>query len=338
LKGDDINAYLFNFPDDCWHNLDLPHDWSIEGPFDPKWASGTGYLPGGIGWYRKHFTLDKFYAGKKVFVYFEGVYSNSEVWINDISLGKRPNGYISFYYEISNHIRFGSDNVIAVKVDHTKYADSRWYTGSGIYRNVKIIVTEPLYFKPWGVYTQARAEELDRGLLEIEVTLVNDTSTISNVAVKNELFCNGKMVGESEQKVTIDNESETIVRGKIDVLNPHLWDVNNPELYVLISSIIDGEQVIDSVETNIGFRNIRFDSNLGFFLNNRNMKLKGICMHHDAGCLGAAVPIDVLTRRLEILKELGCNAIRTSHNAFSPDFYRMLFLPYMRRKRISSDR
>lgn len=323
MKGDATNAYHFNFADDNWRNLDLPHDWSIEGPFDSKWASGTGYLPGGIGWYRKHFILDRIYEGKKVFVYFEGVYNNSEVWINGVSLGKRPNGYISFYYDMSEHIRFGSDNVIAVKVDHTKYADSRWYTGSGIYRNIKLIVTEPLYIKPWGVYTQARAEDLDHGLLDVEVTLVNDTSTNSNVALRNELFYNGKMVGDFAQKVTIDKESEAVVRGNIVVLNPNLWDVNDPELYVLVSSILDGEQVIDSVKTTIGFRNIRFDSKLGFFLNERNMKLKGICIHHDAGCLGAAVPIDVLARRLEILKELGCNAIRTSHNAFSPDFYRL---------------
>lgn len=321
MNRDATNADQINFGDDNWRNVDLPHDWSIEGLFDSKWASGTGYLPGGIGWYRKHFTLDKVYKAKKVFVYFEGVYNNSEVWINGINLGKRPNGYISFYYDMSEHIRFGSDNVIAVKVDHTKYADSRWYTGSGIYRNVKLIITEPLYIKPWGVYTRASVEELERGLLDAEVTVVNDTSTISKVVVKCELFCDGRIVGKSEQKVTLDKESESIVRGNIEVLKPNLWDVNNPELYVLVSYVENGEKIIDSVKTNIGFRKIRFDANLGFFLNNKNMKFKGICMHHDAGCLGAAVPIDVLDRRLEILKELGCNAIRTSHNAFSPGFY-----------------
>jgi len=279
------------------------------------------YLPAGIGWYRKYFSLAKNYEGKKVLIYFEGVYNNSEVWINGVSLGKRPNGYISFHYDMSEHIRFGNDNVIAVKVDHTKYADSRWYTGSGIYRNVKLIITETFYIKPWGVYARASLEELERGLLDIEVTVVNDTSTITNVVINNELYYDGRIVGQTEQKVTIDKEGETIVRGKIEVLNPKLWDVNNPELYVLVSSIIDGVQVIDRVTTIIGFRKIRFDSNLGFFLNKKNMTLKGICMHHDAGSLGAAVPLDVLDRRLEVLKELGCNAIRTSHNAFSPEFY-----------------
>ena len=321
MKGDPPNAYQFDFTDDQWRSLDLPHDWSIEGPFDSKWASGTGYLPAGIGWYRKHFPLSKKYEGKKVFIYFEGVYNNSEVWINGVSLGTRPNGYISFCYDISEHIRFGSDNVIAVKVDHTKYADSRWYTGSGIYRNVKLIITETVFIKPWGVYARASLEELERGLLDIEVTVVNDTSTVTNVVINNELYYDGRIVGQTEQKVTIDKEAKSVIRGNVEVLNPKLWDVNNPELYVLVSSIIDGDQIRDSVTTNIGFRNIRFDSNLGFFLNNKNIKLKGICMHHDAGCLGAAVPRDVLDRRLEILKELGCNAIRTSHNAFSPEFY-----------------
>ncbi len=323
LKGDAVDAHQFDFSDDNWRKIDLPHDWSVEGPFDSKWASGTGYLPAGIGWYRKHFTLAKNNEGKKVFIYFEGVYNNSEVWINGVSLGKRPNGYISFHYDMSEHIRFGSDNIIAVKVDHTKYADSRWYTGSGIYRNVKLIVTETLYINPWGVYARANVKGNDRGILEIEVSVLNDTTTDSKVNVLNELLHDGKIVGQTEETAIVKTNSEAKVRGIIKVINPNLWDVESPELYSLVSSIKDEEKVLDRVETNIGFRKIHFDSNTGFFLNGKSMKLKGICMHHDAGSLGAAVPIDVLDRRLDIVKQMGCNAIRTSHNPFSPEFYEL---------------
>lgn len=320
-KGDDSGSNKVDYIDDSWRRLDLPHDWSIEGPFDSKWASGTGYLPAGIGWYRKRFTVLESYRSRKVLIYFEGVYNNSEVWINGFSLGKRPNGYISFFYDISDHVHFGGEDVIAVRVDHAKYADSRWYTGSGIYRNVKLIITDMLYIKPWGVYARASVNGRDRGLLDIEVSVASDKSTTSKVTVICELIRNGKVIGQTEQASILEANSESIVRGKIEVNNPILWDVEDPELYTLVTSIKDEKRILDQVETNIGFREIRFDSNRGFFLNNRNIKLKGICMHHDAGCLGAAVPMDVLDRRLNVIKEMGCNAIRTSHNAFSPEFY-----------------
>ncbi|NHJ23884.1 MAG: glycoside hydrolase family 2 protein [Candidatus Lokiarchaeota archaeon] len=322
FKGDAINAYQINYNDENWREVDLPHDWSIEGPFDKKWASSTGYLPGGIGWYRKRFKIAKSDSDRRYFIYFEGVYNNSQVWINEKSLGERPNGYVSFYYEISPYINFGSENVIAVKVNHSKYADSRWYTGSGIYRNVKLIKTNAIYIKPWGVYTRPHLKS-NKGIVDFDITLKSEKATVSSITVINELYYHKEIIGQNEVSLEIKSNKELIVNGKIEVENPKVWDIDSPELYTLVSIVKDEKQVLDEVETSIGFRVLRFDAKFGFFLNGRNMKLKGICMHHDAGCLGAAVPRDVLNNRLSVLKELGCNAIRTSHNAFAPDFYEL---------------
>lgn len=320
FKGHLDNAHNSNFDDEDWNNIDLPHDWSIEGSFDKKWASGTGYLPGGIGWYRKRFTIPKNDEQKKIFIYFEGIYNNSEVWINETYLGRRPNGYVSFYYDLTPHINFGSKNYIAVRVDHSKYADSRWYTGSGIYRNVKLIKTNRIYIKPWGVYAKANLKD-NKGNIELQVKIKNEIAELSSITLINELRYNSKAVGRIENKLIIKLGEELRFTGKIEVEDPKLWDIESPELYKLVSIIKDEQDFLDQVEINIGFRDIQIDSNSGLFLNEKNVKLKGVCMHHDAGCLGAAVPKDVLNRRLNILKEMGCNAIRTSHNAFAPDFY-----------------
>ncbi len=322
FKGDVVNAHRINYNDENWRKVDLPHDWSIEGPFDKKWASGTGYLPGGIGWYRKRFKITKDDDEKRYIMYFEGIYNNSEVWINEVSLGKRPNGYISFYYDLGSYLNFREENVIAIKVDHSKYIDSRWYTGSGIYRNVKFITTNAIYVKHWGVCTQPHLMG-NKGIVDFDVSLRNEKATLSSITVINELHYNKEIIGQTEVSLEIKPNKELTVNGKIVVENLKLWDIDAPELYTLITIVKDEKQILDQVETTIGFRVLRFDAKDGFFLNGRNIKLKGICMHHDAGCLGAAVPRDVLNRRLNVLKELGCNSIRTSHNAFAPDFYEL---------------
>jgi beta-galactosidase len=322
-KGDVDGADNISFSDGSWRKLDLPHDWSIEGPFSPQWASCTGYLPAGIGWYRKSFKVPKSDQGKKVFIYFGGIYNNSEVWINGHSLGERPNGYISFYYDLTLHLNYDAENLIAVKVDHTNYADSRWYTGSGIYRDVKLIKTDSLYIKLWGVYASAKLPSENQGLLDIEVSIVNDKATASKAIVVNQLLQDDKVIGRTEQSIALGPYSESIVPGKIKVAELKLWDVDSPALYTLVSKVKTDGHVCDQMLTKVGFREVRFDANKGFFLNGRNLKLKGICMHHDAGTLGSAVPVEVLERRLDIVKEMGCNAIRTSHNPFSPEFYDM---------------
>ncbi len=302
-----------------WRLLDLPHDWSIEGPFGKEYASCTGYLPGGIGWYRRTFIVPENQKGKKVFIYFNGVYNNSEVWINGNYLGKRPNGYISFQYDLTPWILYGSENLIAVKVDHTLFGDSRWYTGSGIYRDVNLIVTDPVHIKQWGVWYTTPEISNERARLSVGVTITNGTRKGAKVKVTNTLWRDKEVAGRATGNVKVPRSGESVFNQDITIANPALWDVDDPNLYYLVTEIEAGSMK-DRTTTTVGFRTIKFDARKGFFLNGRGMKLKGICMHHDAGALGAAVPKQELSRRLDILKELGCNAIRTSHNPFSTDF------------------
>ena len=318
-KGDIANGQAPDLNDSGWRTLDLPHDWSIEGIFNKAFASSTGFLPAGTGWYRKSFQIPADEKNRKVFISFDGIYNNSEVWINGTFLGKRPNGYISFQYDLTPYIRYGKENLIAVKVDHSKYGDSRWYTGSGIYRDVKLIFTSPLHIKQWGVLAGAKDVSAEKATLNIEVSLINESGKISNVTVSNYLLCAGDTLKKATQKISMKSTSSEIVSQKMDIYGPKLWDVDNPNLYSLIT-MVKGDDILDSQSTPVGFRNIRFDADKGFFLNGRNLKLKGICMHHDAGTLGSAVPRKVIERRLDLLKEAGCNAIRTSHNPFSSDF------------------
>ena len=318
-KGDIANGQDPKLNDSAWHMLDLPHDWSIEGNFDKSYASSTAFLPGGIGWYRKSFVIPANEADRKVFISFDGIYNNSEVWINGNYLGKRPNGYISFQYDLTPFIIPGKENLIAVKVDHSKYADSRWYTGSGIYRDVKLIFTSPVHISQWGVSTATKDVSVNKATLDITVSISNESVKISDVSISNYLLSAGDTLKSISQNITMTGSSSNIISASMDIFGPKLWDIENPNLYSLVT-VVKGNSILDSQNTRIGFRNIRFDADKGFFLNGKNLKLKGICMHHDAGTLGSAVPRKVIERRLDILKEAGCNAIRTSHNPFSPDF------------------
>jgi len=318
-KGDISNGQDPNLDDRNWRALDLPHDWSIEGTFSKDYASSTAYLPAGIGWYRKSFKLPATEKNRKVFINFDGIYNNSEVWINGTWLGKRPNGYISFQYDLTQYLNPGKENLIAVKVDHTKYGDSRWYTGSGIYRDVKLIFESPLHIAQWGVFASAKDVSVNKATLDIEVSIINESGKVSDVTISNYLLFKTDTVKKISQKISMSDSSIKIITQKMEIYGPKLWDINNPDLYSLIT-VVKGADMLDTQSTPVGFRNIRFDADKGFFLNGKNLKLKGICMHHDAGTLGSAVPRQVVERRLDILKEAGCNAIRTSHNPFSSDF------------------
>jgi beta-galactosidase/beta-glucuronidase len=313
-KGDAPNAEAIKFDDNNWRSVELPHDWSIEGPFSQQWASGTGYLPGGIGWYRKHFTCPQRIQSKKVFIYFDGVYNNSEVWLNGHYLGKRPNGYIPFQYEITPYLDKKGQNVIAVKVDHTKFADSRWYTGSGIYRNVYLLASEPVKISLWGVgFTTPQITE-SNAEAKVSVSVTNASAINSPVQLRARLTDpEGRVVAEANQQITAAAKKDTETIMRVKVTRPRFWSPDHPELYNLTVSVTMKGTLIDEYKTPVGFRTIRFDSNEGFFLNGVAMKLKGVCIHHDAGALGAAVPPEVWERRLKKLKELGANAIRMSH-------------------------
>jgi beta-galactosidase len=308
--------------DSRWQSVSLPHDWSVKGRLNPSLASATGYLPGGIGWYRKNINISKENEGKKVYLYFEGVYNRSEVFINGKSLGKRPNGYISFMYDATPHIEYGKENTIAVRVDHSQSADSRWYTGSGIYRNVWLVYADPVHIAQWGVYAYSKNVSKKQATLHVETSVENGTQVKRSVIVNNELISpSGKVVAKNSSKLDIIAGKDNKLSVDLKVANPQLWDLNQPNRYKLKTTVIHNSKVIDETTTYTGFRNYTFDPNKGFALNGEWMKVKGVCIHHDAGVLGAAVPREVWKRRLQTLKDIGTNAIRTSHNPQAPDLY-----------------
>lgn len=312
-----------SFNDAEWQTVNVPHDWSIKGQLSPTLASATGYLPGGIGWYRKTLEVPANKKDQKVFLYFEGVYNRSEVFINGESLGKRPNGYISFAYDATPYIKYGEKNIISVRVDHTQSADSRWYTGSGIYRDVWLVYSNPVHISQWGVYAYPEVNK-NSGLLHIEVEVANETTSKSNVTIVNELVnAQGVLVSKSSNKVSVDAKQSGKISTEIKVSNPTLWSVDTPNLYTLKTRVLKDGKIIDETSNQTGFRKFTFDANKGFALNDKWMKMKGVCLHHDAGVLGAAVPREVWKARLNTLKELGVNAVRTSHNPQAPEFYEL---------------
>ncbi|MEO6633915.1 MAG: sugar-binding domain-containing protein, partial [Mucilaginibacter sp.] len=321
-KGDVVHGEDIGFADADWRQLNLPHDWSIEGAISKQWASGTAFLPAGIGWYRKTFVIPSSSKNKKVYIYFDGVYKNSEVWINGHYLGKRPNGFVSFQYELTRYLNFGGTNVLAVKVDHSQFADSRWYTGSGIYRNVYLITKHPLHIAQWGVVVTTPQVSASKALVNVSVTVVNGAAKNSNVTIKYKLVdADHKTIGWVTKKVNSHNSGSTVTDLSLAIANPHLWSVDDPKLYNLVVSVSADGQQTDQWQTTAGIRSIRFDANSGFYLNGENMKLKGVCLHDDAGALGVAVPKEVWYRRLKLLKDGGCNAVRMSHNPHADYFY-----------------
>lgn len=296
-----------------WRQVTLPHDWSIEGPFDSKWASGTGFLPGGIGWYKKTFQIDGYDPEQEYAIYFDGVYKNSEVWINGHYLGKRPNGFIPFQYDLTPYLK-ESGNVLLVKADHTDYADSRYYTGSGIYRNVYLLKQDPVHFAQWGVFfhTPEVSDELAEAKVAIEIEN-GETQRIPSLVELTLKDSSGTVVAEETRKLTLRPGKENYMEFDFEVSAPELWSPDAPNLYDLEVRISENGQLADYWKEKVGFRDFRFDAEEGFFLNGQNMLIKGVCIHHDAGALGAAVPKEVWRERFETIKKLGANAIRMAH-------------------------
>lgn len=320
-RGDFASAAVPAFDDSGWRKVNLPHDWSIEGPFAPEYGSGNGFAPGGIGWYRKHFTLDAAHKDQLVAVEFDGVYDYAEVWVNGHFVGGRPYGYSSFQVELTPLLKFGADdNVLAVRADHSRFADSRWYTGSGIYRHVRLRITDKLRIAHWGTYVTTPEVTEDSATVRVETTVANGSGQSSICSLQLEIVGpESRVVATATQAVTIAaGESSTFVQ-EMPLANPRLWSPESPTLYALKSRLVVDSAVVDETVTSFGVRTLRFDPDKGFFLNDKPMKIKGVCIHHDAGCLGAAVPDKVLERRLRLLKELGANAIRTSHNPPAPE-------------------
>lgn len=319
--ADDAKYKDVTLPDSTWQRRLLPHDWSIEGQLSPSLASCTGYLPGGIGWYRKHFTLTKedlqSVDKARKYIYFEGVYNRSEVYLNGQLLGKRPNGYASFMYEMTPYLKEG-DNVIAVRVDHSKYADSRWYTGSGIYRDVWMVTAPQCHLAQWGTGYKVTKLTDKVATVVVDVKVENAAAAKGNLMIKTEVVdADGKVKGSKMQAVKGDAKQDVV----LTVAAPHRWNLDDPYLYTLRTSLIENGKVIDGNEIKAGLRTLEFTPNKGFALNGKNMKVKGVCLHHDAGVLGAVVPEQVWERRLLKLKEIGVNAIRCAHNPQTPVLY-----------------
>ncbi len=306
-----------------WRTLDLPHDWSVEGTYSPDKASCTGYLPGGIGWYRKTFIVPESEKGSKVFIYFEGVYDQSEVFINGTSVGKRPNGYVSFMYDLSPYLKFGQENVISVRVDHSLDRDSRFYTGSGIYRDTYLVYASPLHLDLWGVYFKATTITDKKADVAIETSIINESQTAATIQISYEIKdpVTGKTQVTSSKSLKVEANSKASFIQNIAIANPKRWSLEQPNLYALKTVVKQDGKIIDQNEQQLGLRTLTFDANKGFALNGNWTKVKGVCIHHEAGCLGSAVPREVWKRRLTNLKEIGCNSIRLSHNPQAPAVY-----------------
>ena len=324
--GNDSAAINENYNDAKWRTLNLPHDWSIESPFlkDAPATNQGGSLPGGIGWYRKTFAVPVSSKDKSVSIEFDGVYRNSEVWINGHYLGKRPHGYISFQYDLSKYLKFGTEkNVIAVKVDNSQQPNSRWYTGSGIYRNVRLVTKNKIAFQENGIYitTQTSGRE----------SQLNIHTVIEAGNGNSELFQVKYTVVDPLGKVVPDVNFHTMAISSLQgnetkelftygIKNTIEWSTDKPALYKLKASLLIKGKLVDEVQISFGIHSINFDSENGFFLNNKPLKIHGVCMHHDLGALGAAFNYRAAERQLQILKEMGCNAIRMAHNPPAPEY------------------
>jgi len=319
ILQDDADMAKADYDDSGWRRLDVPHDWSVEGQMSEDLFSCTGYLPGGIAWYRKHFRLSS--ASSHIphplsFIYFEGVYNRSEVYLNGHLLGKRPSGFASFLYELTPYLNKSGDNVIAVRVDHSRQADSRWYTGSGIYRDVWLISAPETHLALWG--TAYRLKDINEQQAVVEVDIATEGTPMQGlVAEASFVDVQGNIVTKGSTAIG-SAEKKTLT---ITLPKPQRWSLERPYLYTLDIQLKKDGVTIDQDRVKAGLRTLTFDANHGFALNGEWMKVKGVCLHDDAGVLGVAVPREVWHRRLLELKHIGVNAIRMSHNPHAPMLY-----------------
>lgn len=321
--GDDLNAQLNDFDDSNWRTLDLPHDWSIEGNVKFKNPSGNdgGYFPAGIGWYRKSFHVAASQKDVNTTVYFEGVYMNSVVYINGKSLGIYPYGYTSFSYDLTPYLVYGKINTIVVKVDNSKQKNSRWYTGSGIYRNVWLISKHNISVPKWGIGIKTENISAKVATVRLNTTIENKNSSSAEVLVKTTIFDTaGTLIAKSQQRLETSKLDKKSLETVMTVENPKLWSPDNPSLYIARVEVLKGKQLLDRVDTRFGIRSVTFTSKNGLILNGKTIKLNGGNVHHDNGSLGAAAYDRAEIRKAELLKAAGFNAVRSSHNPPSTKF------------------
>ena len=321
--GDVPDGQRIDLDDDLWQVVNLPHDWSIEGPFrefrDEYFGqmrnldSRVGYLPQGISWYRKTLGAHKAWEGKRVFIQFDGVYRDSDVYINEQHLGHRPYGYSTFAYDLTPYLKFSASNLLAVRVDNEGIS-TRWYTGSGIYRKVQLIITDAVHVALWGTYVTTPIVTPEQATVNVRTRVINEGEDGEvNVELITEIL-DGEVVVATEVSQALIGVDEYEFTQDLGVPAPKLWETQTPALYHLRSTVkVDG-QIVDDYDTIFGIRTFRFDPEEGFFLNGEHVKIKGVCMHHDNGCIGSREFARAADRKVEILKGMGCNAIRTSHN------------------------
>ena len=322
ILADSAQMSLAMYDDSAWRMLNVPHDWAIEGDFSASAPSGNsgGALPGGVGWYRKSFEVAAADKGKLFYIDFDGVYMNAKVWINGQLLGQRPYGYSSFRFDLTPHLKFGARNVVAVRVDNSDQPNSRWYSGCGIYRHVWLVKTEKIHVAHWGTHVVAEGNKVS-----VSVSIDNNTTSQQTVVVRNKIISPaGVQVASASKKLSLNPSAKSIRSlSQLKVSRPQIWSCETPYIYKVVTTIEQNGKVVDTYETPTGFRTFKFDAEKGFSLNGKSMKINGVCQHHDLGCLGAAVNEDALCRQLRILKEMGTNAVRCSHNPPAPELLAM---------------
>lgn len=322
--GEVVDAQSRSFNDADWRTLNLPHDWSIEGEYNQANPTGRGggYLPAGIGWYRKSLLIPAAESGKRIFLTFDGVMANSEVFINGQSLGKRPYGYVPFTYELTGKVGFDQPNILAVRVDNSLQPASRWYAGAGIYRHVWLQCLPSIHFDQNSLYVTTPLVTKEKATIHVQSTVFNQSKKAEKVTVTTVLKDkDGKIFQSTENNFSVAAGQKADSKQSVQVVNPVLWDVSSPNLYQAVTTVRSGKTVLDVQTIPFGIRDFRFEAATGFWLNGKNLKLYGVCLHQDAGALGVAVPSSVWKSRLETLREIGVNAIRTAHNPMDPSFY-----------------
>ena len=326
--ADEPEAWAKGFDDTGWRQVSVPHDWSVEQPFAEANSSGTGYLPGGIGWYRAHVSLSEVgdIKGKHVRLVFHGVYKNARVWVNGYHLGTRPSGYAEFSHDLTEILSYANsgDLVIAVRVEHTDISDSRWYNGSGITRRVELQVHEQVRVAEHGTAFTTLTADATKAGVQIAQVLVNDTTAAVTVETRHELrsLTSARVhMFIAQTEVPAGASVDTVLTGEVP--QPELWSDTTPHLYRLTTTLTWGELQRSVYEETVGIRTFRFDPDHGFFINGEARTLKGVCLHEDAGPFGTAVPAEVWLRRLLKLKDMGCNGVRMAHNPHAPELYRL---------------
>jgi beta-galactosidase len=325
--GADVTYTQPGFDDSGWRKLNLPHDWGVDGGFDPKLPGNTGRLAwAGVGWYRKHFNVPAEDQGRQVYLEMDGAMAYPTVWLNGKFVGGWPYGYSSFYLDLTPYLKPGADNVIAIRLDNPRNS-SRWYPGGGIYRNVWLVKTSPVHVGQWGTFVTTPVVMKDAAKVNLSVTVDNDSTTDAAVKVGTEIYAidaEGKKTGAMVASVdpialTVPGNTNATGAMSLQLKNPVLWSLKNPARYVAVTTVKQDDKVLDVYETPFGVRTIEFTVTDGFLLNGERVPINGVCDHHDLGPIGTAINMRALTRQIELLKEMGCNAIRTSHNMPAPE-------------------